>query len=234
MSKLNSHAKEVLRFEKRERRRRAAMERLLRVLNDLTDSDRSFVRSLVAQWQSKSTLSDKQWHWVERLAESVLPGSLKPTRGPCYIYAIQSESAVKIGISKQPSIRLRDLQVANESTLHLLWSVLAPTRTKAKNIERRVHKRFRDMRMKGEWFDSAIATEARNMAESMAANTASGDRARWPSDPVADPAAPDQVDTGDDPERIVNTGGNPHRSGREREKLNTWGTTCEPTLSSSS
>lgn len=38
----------------------------------LSDDDQKFVNSLVSQFEKKGTLSDKQWHWLEKLAARAL------------------------------------------------------------------------------------------------------------------------------------------------------------------
>ena len=202
--------REDKRLQKLQRRRATAMRRLVNIKDHLSDADRPFADSLIAQFEAHARLTDKQWTWVSRLAETALPSAVKPTAGPCQIYAIaQQGGLVKIGISKDPPKRMRGLQNANGSALTLLWAVPAPTRTKAKNIERRIHRHFRALRKIGEWFVENIAEDAEYMALVMANNTASGDKARWPSDPAAEPAAPRSVITAGDPESVVNTGGSP-------------------------
>ena len=179
----------------------AAITRLGRVAAGLTPNDAVFAESLIHQWHQHGCLSEKQWHWVERI-----PSAHAITTRACSIYAIQANDAIKLGVSTNPKRRIRDLQVAHAWPLALRWAVEAPTRTKAKNIEQKLHRYYKSKLISGEWFPSEIAQESYTAASIMAADTASGDRARWPSIPVADPAAPESVSKDLEPERQVTTG----------------------------
>lgn len=67
------------------------------------------------------------------------------------LYLIQSESGyIKIGISKRVERRLRDLQISSPEKLTLLF--YQPLQ-KAELIEKKLHQRFSDKRLRGEWFD---------------------------------------------------------------------------------
>jgi hypothetical protein len=69
-----------------------------------------------------------------------------------YIYAIGTETRQKIGLSKDPSSRLKQLQTGNADELHLHHSIEVPS-DRVKILERFLHKDIGYKRMKGEWFD---------------------------------------------------------------------------------
>ena len=82
----------------------------------------------------------------------------------CSVYAIGRDDQVKIGISKTPRKRMRDLQVAHGVPLKLLWHVQTSNRPTARKIERRIHDAFTDKHLQGEWFHKSIVAEAQSMA----------------------------------------------------------------------
>ena len=162
--------REHKRMAKLESRRRTAIRRLQRLKDDLSESDRDFADSLIAQWQRNGRLTDTQWSWVRRLSEIVRPGISNPRLGPCYIYGIVDDgSRIKIGISKDPKSRRRDLQVANPRPLTLPWTVLAPNRTIAESVERKIHRHLKAHRIAGEWFDLDGVGNAEALARNLLA-----------------------------------------------------------------
>lgn len=71
---------------------------------------------------------------------------------PTFVYVMQWQDKIKIGISRDPSKRLRQLQLANPGEVRLLHTKVFSTRPSAIKIERSLHKRFADHRLLGEWF----------------------------------------------------------------------------------
>lgn len=74
-----------------------------------------------------------------------------------YVYAIREVSTgnVKIGISKNPAERLKQLQIGNSSQLELAAYMRADNRYKD---ETAAHKALCDINIRSEWFD-AVAVE---------------------------------------------------------------------------
>jgi len=74
----------------------------------------------------------------------------------CYVYFItpdDEQDIVKIGISKDPFVRRRSLQVSSYKLLKLKlffgpWSV-----KDAKNIEKEIHKELTKNKIRGEWYN---------------------------------------------------------------------------------
>ena len=68
-----------------------------------------------------------------------------------YIYAIQEAETkrVKIGISRDPQMRLKQLQTGNSQELVLIASRKAENRFKDESL---LHRENRDLRVRGEWF----------------------------------------------------------------------------------
>jgi Meiotically Up-regulated Gene 113 (MUG113) protein len=71
---------------------------------------------------------------------------------PDCLYFIQcgDDGPIKIGVSHDPSARLRALQTASPYPLTLLW-VHGPLED-APGLELRLHKRHAAIRLQGEWF----------------------------------------------------------------------------------
>jgi hypothetical protein len=71
----------------------------------------------------------------------------------CFVYLIESSSAVKIGIGANPQQRLSDLQTSHHEKLSLRYTLQCPNRAAAFSVEQLLHRRFSDERLSGEWFD---------------------------------------------------------------------------------
>lgn len=76
-----------------------------------------------------------------------------------FIYLIQSleEGYYKIGISKHPQKRLKELQTGNSSELKLIETYQSDY---ANQIETALHNRYHHMNKEGEWFDMSIQEES--------------------------------------------------------------------------
>ena len=75
-----------------------------------------------------------------------------------YIYLIQSleEGYYKIGVSKNPQRRIKELQTGNSSPLKLVETYQSEY---ADKIERTLQRRYSHLNKEGEWFDMSIQEE---------------------------------------------------------------------------
>ena len=75
-----------------------------------------------------------------------------------YIYLIQSleEGYYKIGISKNPNKRIKQLNTGNSSLLKLVNSYQTDY---AEKIEGTLHRKYSHLHKHGEWFDLSIENE---------------------------------------------------------------------------
>lgn len=75
-----------------------------------------------------------------------------------YIYLIQSleDSSYKIGVSKHPQKRLKQLQTGNSAQLKLVESYQSEY---ANKIEKSLQKRYSYLKKEGEWFEMSIINE---------------------------------------------------------------------------
>ena len=81
-----------------------------------------------------------------------------------YVYLIQSleNSHYKIGISKNPQRRIKELQTGNSSELRLVETYQSEY---AEKIERTLQRRYSHIHKEGEWFDMSISNEVSFVAE---------------------------------------------------------------------
>ena len=81
-----------------------------------------------------------------------------------YIYLIQStnEGYYKIGVSKDPNKRLKQLKTGNSSPLKLINSYKTDI---ANKIEKILHRKYSHLSMEGEWFDLSISEEVKFIDE---------------------------------------------------------------------
>lgn len=75
-----------------------------------------------------------------------------------YVYLVQSleNSYYKIGISKHPKKRVRELQTGNSSELKLVEVYKSEF---ASQIEKTLQRRYSHLHKEGEWFDMGISNE---------------------------------------------------------------------------
>jgi hypothetical protein len=76
-----------------------------------------------------------------------------------FIYLIKSlsDSHYKIGVSKNPNRRLKQLQTGNSSEIKLICEYQTMN---AYKIEKVLHRRYTHFNIDGEWFDLSIKEEA--------------------------------------------------------------------------
>ena len=75
-----------------------------------------------------------------------------------YVYLIQSleNSCYKIGVSKDPKKRLKQLQTGNSSKLKLVESYGSDN---ANTIEKTLQRKYSYLKKEGEWFDLSLLNE---------------------------------------------------------------------------
>jgi len=75
-----------------------------------------------------------------------------------YVYLIQSleNSYYKIGVSKHPKKRIKELQTGNSSELKLIEVYQSEF---AHQIEKTMQRRYTHLKKEGEWFDLSITNE---------------------------------------------------------------------------
>lgn len=75
-----------------------------------------------------------------------------------YVYLIQSleDSYYKIGVSKHPKKRIKQLQTGNSSELKLIESYQSEF---AHKIEKALQRRYSYLKKEGEWFELSVENE---------------------------------------------------------------------------
>lgn len=81
-----------------------------------------------------------------------------------HVYLIQSleDSRYKIGVSKHPQKRVKQLQTGNSSELKLIESYESEF---AHRIEKSLQRRYSYLKKEGEWFDMSISNEVSFLKE---------------------------------------------------------------------
>ena len=83
-----------------------------------------------------------------------------------YVYMIQKGyGSIKIGVSANPEDRLAELQTGNHGELHLIAKFPFESRSMALTMEKELHVKFADSRLKGEWFKKRILREFKDRAK---------------------------------------------------------------------
>jgi hypothetical protein len=88
-------------------------------------------------------------HRCERIGEGAY-WSAHAITGSVYFIRNQAADAMKVGHSRDPDRRLRELQTGNSARLHLVGAVAA-----AREFETLVHEEFADLALEGEWFSQS-------------------------------------------------------------------------------
>lgn len=67
-----------------------------------------------------------------------------------YLYVLQCQNFVKIGVSKTPNRRIKQLQTGNPYKIYLLLNLKVEDAYQAENF---FHKKFKNQNSMGEWFE---------------------------------------------------------------------------------
>lgn len=95
----------------------------------------------------------------------------------CYVYVIEADGRVKIGLSSNPRARMAGLSTALAVEPQLVHRWRLPDREAAEAAERALHRAFAHARLRGEWF--ALPTdEAIGVGECVLAGDDEGARER--------------------------------------------------------
>jgi len=104
------------------------------------------IRQLQESRLSRGQLWQSTWHKIDS------HGNDKSTR--CYVYLMEdtANGRYKIGMSKKPEYRERTLQ-SEKPEITLICSKMYSSRDEARKIEKELHQRFKNNRIRGEWFN---------------------------------------------------------------------------------
>lgn len=83
--------------------------------------------------------------------------NLNITQDQIYVISTEDGTRSKVGVSKHPEKRLKELQTGSPSKLELKFSTFTG-KYKAYDIEKMIHALFDDTRTTGEWFTSTAET----------------------------------------------------------------------------
>ena len=77
--------------------------------------------------------------------------------GDYFLYVIGDGFCNKVGIAKDPNMRLKQLQTGHPNQLELLETYKLRSKADAFELERAVHRELAEMRARGEWFNASRA-----------------------------------------------------------------------------
>jgi predicted GIY-YIG superfamily endonuclease len=89
-----------------------------------------------------------------------------------YVYIIKDtgfKNRCKIGITKNPKQRIKNLQTGNSNKLILIFVLKVDDKIKSSQVESVIHKYFKEKKIwiLGEWFEFKNDDQIVNLAESM-------------------------------------------------------------------
>ena len=129
-------------------------------LRTLEKDDRAKATSLIGWIGSKGFFTEKQ----RGLGKAILGRKRKAAQkakkeAPYWVYVMSDGEFLKIGYSKNPKKRIKDVQSGNPKQLKIpvKWQVAG--RNNAKKLETTLHKHYGKLRKKGEWFCGSILEE---------------------------------------------------------------------------
>jgi hypothetical protein len=94
----------------------------------------------------------------------MIPPTKPKADRPTYVYIIAYGDLVKIGISCDPKRRLKDMLTGlPDKKPYVARTRLLPNERDARSLERRLHRLFRERRVRGEWFRVTVAVAAHAM-----------------------------------------------------------------------
>lgn len=77
----------------------------------------------------------------------------------CRNHNLKGNSAVKIGVARNPATRLAELQTGNPKELELALTFSPMSEKQAYHLESRFHSKFRKYKIRGEWFRKLLFSE---------------------------------------------------------------------------
>lgn len=124
----------------------------------MTDQDKESARSLITWHLRHKTLTDKQLRYADvmvfRMKGKEKAAKERQTPEKFWLYAIRSDDAVKLGVSNNPSKRLKTLQTSHNKKLRVVWRYyVGNDRKEATKLEKKLHRFCNEHHQRGEWFD---------------------------------------------------------------------------------
>lgn len=132
----------------------SASEKLVAKLHEsisrLDPEDQGTAHGLIHLWLTREYLRPGQWAEVSKLVSKYKP----KVEGPFYLYGIMADDKLKLGYSKDPASRLKNLQTAHAGEVKIVWTTgPIDDQQSARDNERKLHRFCGDHHIRGEWFD---------------------------------------------------------------------------------
>jgi len=122
----------------------------------LPDKYKEVLTSMKISYLRHHSLTPQQMRYAASIMGEMNKLKTKNRKKAGYVYLVRAGGAVKIGKSRSPKERVKGLQTGNHDKVILCATFECETSAKATIFERRLHKRFKASRLRGEWFDRAI------------------------------------------------------------------------------
>lgn len=87
-----------------------------------------------------------------------------------YVYLMRQGGAtgpIKIGVARDPDGRLKNLQTGSPRTLRIIARLPFESRMEALEMERALHAKYKEFRLKGEWFKPGLFRAMRENLKAM-------------------------------------------------------------------
>ena len=135
-------------------------ETLLEKMHALTKAGRFEEKDQVTayslmQWHlRRNGLTPSQWDYASVIiarAEAIL--NSKHADRKQYLYGISDGGMIKLGMSCNPTARIKELQTSNPNELNIIWKYYTGKCVKtARSLEKKLHRRCKKYKERGEWF----------------------------------------------------------------------------------
>lgn len=119
--------------------------------------EREIAASLLMWYMRNKSLTPAQWELAGSLTARCQLTRKALSQEPHYIYAMQAGDLVKIGYARDPAARRAEIQTGNGNEVKIVRTFQCSHNVQTvKNIERRIHKHFKQWRVRGEWFKAEL------------------------------------------------------------------------------
>lgn len=113
-------------------------------------------KSLCLYYLRRGELTGPQWNLARSIIKREELLFKQEKKKQHYVYVMLVNDTIKIGYSKNPEARRKELQTSNANEVICVGLLKTDRQWAAKVVEKQYHKVFKGDRMNGEWFKAAI------------------------------------------------------------------------------
>lgn len=141
------------------------LDRLHKAAAKLDEVGAHKANSLIRWHRETGNLTEKQVTFAQNLIARAASDSKRRRKAkavPHYLYAISDGVAIKLGFSRNPDNRRKDMQTGQAVALKVIWEMeVGNSPGKASQAERKLHRYCAKFRKRGEWFSLDCMTLVR-------------------------------------------------------------------------